>query len=209
MRATTLLMVTIGLSLAGCGGTKMDESECRLADWRAVGYEDGAAGRPTETFARHRRSCAEHGVAPDFQAWQAGRTAGLAEYCSASRGFQEGSRGGVYQGVCPADAEPGFLAGYRDGRELYDLEWRVRHADERIAADEARMRQIELDLTAKTTASLAPLTTPEQRALLIVEMKQLAEERGTLKREIRDLQADRVAAQKDLDAARAEIVARR
>ena len=73
MRHTLLLAALAGLSLAGCAG--MNENECQYSDWRAVGYEDGARGRGAEEFGRHRKSCAEHGVAADFAAWQSGRAA--------------------------------------------------------------------------------------------------------------------------------------
>jgi hypothetical protein len=148
-------------------------------------------------------------VAPDFQAYQAGREAGLREYCQESRGFQEGSQGRHYAGVCPADAEARFLAGYHDGRTLYDLESSLRSTNRQIRDDEARIKEIELDLTGKMTAVLADTATREERARLLVETKQLAEERGRLTGEIKDLQARRVVIEKQLAAAREDLVAQR
>lgn len=197
----------VGLQLAGCAG--MSESECQYSDWRAVGYEDGAAGRTTEAFGRYRRSCADHGVTPDFAAWQSGREAGLKEYCQPSRGFEEGSRGATYHGVCPADSEGRFLEAYDDGRTLHELESSLDATDQRIAGDEARIRDIELELTDRMTAVMADATTREDRARIVVETKQLAEERGTLRREIKDLQAKRAVLEKQLADARAELVSRR
>ena len=195
------------LLLAGCAG--MSESECQWSDWRAVGYEDGAQGRSTETFGQYRKSCADHGMAPDFQAYQAGREAGLKEYCQESRGFQEGSQGNRYAGVCPADVETRFLQGYHEGRTLYDLESGLRATNRRLRDNEARIKQIELDLTDKAALVLATVTTREERARLLVETKQLAEERATLSAEIKDLEKKRVLQEKQLAEAREELMAKR
>jgi Protein of unknown function (DUF2799) len=207
MRRMNFLAATAVLQLAGCAG--MDQSECQFSDWRAVGYEDGSQGRSSEAFGQYRRNCAEHEVTADFQAYQAGRESGLKEYCQQSRGFHEGSQGHTYAGVCPADTEIRFLEGYHAGRTLYDLESALDATNQRIAADEARIRQIELELTDKMSATLADATTRDARARLLVETKQLAEERATLTREIKDLQAKRRQQEKQLADAREELVAKR
>jgi hypothetical protein len=193
--------------LTGCAG--MDRSECRFSDWRAVGYEDGSQGRPSQAFAEYRRHCAEHEVSADFHAYQAGREAGLKEYCQKSRGFHEGSQGRTYAGVCPAETETRFLEGYHAGRTLYDFESALDATNRRIADDEARIRQIELELTDKMAVTLAEGTTRDARARLLVETKQLAEERAALTREIKDLQAKRRQQEKQLADARQELVANR
>ena len=56
---------------------------------------------------------------------------------------------------------------------------------------------------------LAETTTREERAHLLVETKQLAEERGTLTGEIKGLQAKRLTLEKQLAAARQELVTQR
>ena len=115
-RQSALLAAAAALQLAGCAG--ISQSECQNSDWRAVGYEDGSQGQPAHNFASYRKGCADHGVTLDFQAYQAGREAGLREYCQESRGFQEGSEGRSYAGVCPAESEVPFLYGYHDGRRF-------------------------------------------------------------------------------------------
>jgi hypothetical protein len=196
------------LYLTGCAGG-MSQSECQFSDWRAVGYEDGSAGRPAGDFGRYRKSCAEQGVAADFATYQTGRDAGLKEYCQASRGYLEGLRGYRYAGVCPADTEARFLEAYNKGRTLYDLESGLRDTDNRIRANESRIKEIELELTDNGTAVLAETTTREERARLIVETKQLVEERVTLSGEIKDLQVRRQAQEKELADYRAEQVTKR
>lgn len=202
-----LLAVAGALQLAGCAG--ISQSECELSDWRAVGYEDGAQGRAAHNFGAWRKRCAAHGVAPDFSAYQAGHEAGVREYCQESRGFREGSAGRNYAGVCPADSEPAFMAGYHDGRALYELESGLRRAERRIRDNEARIQQIEIELADRANAIASPATTREERVLLVVETTQLAEERGNRKNDMAGLHAERQRLQAELEIARQELLANR
>lgn len=189
--------------LVGCGG--MSANECELADWQAVGYEDGVQGRSTDRFGTHRKNCAKHQVAPDFQAYQAGRKAGLREYCQPERGYREGARGVKYVGVCPPDLEPAFLASYNEGRTLFELEHAVRTTTAQIKRRKSRMDEIESELTDVMAGALAGGTTGEERAALLVKTKQLAEERITLENEVDALEAKLSRNQEELDAYRAQM----
>ena len=191
-------------SLVGCAG--MSANECELADWQAVGYEDGVQGRSSDKFGTYRKNCAKHEVAPNFQAYQAGREAGLREYCQPTRAFREGSRGAKYVGVCPVDLEGEFLESYNDGRTLYELESAVRSATRQIEHRKSRMKDIESEL-AKIMASLLLNDAPgEERAALLVETKQLAEERVSLADEVENLQKQLYDSQQQLDEHRAHLV---
>ena len=47
------LLVAVSLAAAlATGCASMSKEECRYVDWRTVGYEDGAAGRPAEPARR-------------------------------------------------------------------------------------------------------------------------------------------------------------
>lgn len=203
-----IFAVTAGvLSLIGCGG--MSANECELADWQAVGYEDGANGRSTDRFGSYRKKCAKHEVAPDFQAYQAGRAAGLKEYCQPEKGFREGARGAVYQGVCPADLENAFVASYYDGRTLYELEQAVSSTSRQIAKRKSRMDDIEKELTGVMADALTNDTTGEERAQLLVETKQLAEERIELENEVDDLEQQLRVSKEELAEHREQLVGQR
>ena len=104
---------------AGCSG--MSEQACVTADWRTVGFEDGTAGRSEGSIGRYRQQCSEHGVTPDLESYRAGHAEGVQIYCKESNGFAVGHSGAQYQGVCPADLEPRFLAEYNSGRRLHEL----------------------------------------------------------------------------------------
>jgi hypothetical protein len=207
MRRWNILIVSMGLFfLIGCAG--MSSNECELADWQAVGYEDGVQGRSSDKFGSYRQNCAKHAVAPDFQAYQSGREAGLREYCQPSRGFDEGSRGVKYVGVCPADLEGDFLDSYNDGRTLYKLEYAITSTARQIKHRKSRIKDVEGELTKKMTAVLLHGTPDDGRAELLVETKQLAEERITLANEVDRLEEQLSQQEEDLAEHREQLVTR-
>lgn len=180
-RSGTLLC----LVLAGLGGcATMSAEECALSDWRSVGFEDGSRGYTADRFGNHRRACAEHGYAPDFAAYQAGREEGLELFCQASRGFSVGSSGGGYQGVCPTALEPAFLDGYHAGVELYNLRSNVSAANSRIHANEQELRRTKELIRSKEAALIDSTTTTQERILLLADLKELAERAGELEAEM-------------------------
>jgi hypothetical protein len=201
-----LILVSGLLALAGCGG--MSASECELADWRAVGYEDGVRGSSTDAFGRHRKSCAKHEVAPDFNNYQVGREAGLREYCQPERGYQEGSRGAKYLGVCPADLEASFYDNYLEGQILYNLESAVAKTSRQIDSNKSRMKTIENKLAGNTSEVLSDLS-GEELAAILVETKQLAEERIELGQENEQLEARLEREKDELAAHKNQLVSRR
>jgi hypothetical protein len=173
------------LALVGLGGcATMSAEECAMSDWRAVGFEDGSLGYTADRLGDHRRACAEHGYSPDFTAYQAGREEGLQLYCQPSRGFNVGSSGGQYYGVCSANLEAGFLDGYRAGVELYNLRSSVNAANSRIYANEQEIERTKELIRAKEAALIDSTTTMQDRILLLADLKELSERAGELEAEI-------------------------
>lgn len=119
-RALVLMVVSLALSgaLAGCASTTLSSDECRAADWRAKGVEDGRAGQPAAYFARYVEECA--GVAsPDRAAWTLGRGEGLLTHCTPAGAYAAGREGRAYSGVCPDPVDPEILEASQHG-----LTWR-------------------------------------------------------------------------------------
>jgi hypothetical protein len=138
MRASLTASSLALVLLAGCAS--MDRDECRQADWRAVGLEDGVQGRALERLGEHRKACAKHGVTPDTDRYIAGRTEGLASYCTADNGYRVGRAGETYRGVCSALSAPAFVAAYNRGRELHTLHSRLASVEREIAALKASLK---------------------------------------------------------------------
>lgn len=184
-----LLASILTLALSGCA--TMSEQECMVSDWRTVGFEDGALGRPPETIGNYRQACAKHGVSPDFESYRSGHTEGVQSFCQPVKGFNYGRSGAAYRGVCPADLEYEFVAAYNDGRHLYELEAAVRGADAQIAQRYRALENIKAEITDKEAAIVTEGTSAAERIILLAETKELARQHGVIEAEIVELQRDR------------------
>jgi hypothetical protein len=207
MKSKALLVAVVALLLGACAA-KMSKDECRTVDWRTVGYEDGVAGRPGDRIGEHRRACAEYGVTPDLNAYLAGRTAGLREYCQPHNGYRAGVSGYTYYDTCPADLAEQFEKAYDEGRALYVRERRVTETDELIEEKRSEIRRLE-DRVAESAFDVIDATsTAEERTQAVLDTKQAAERIGQLKSEVTELEKERVRYQAELDAYRRTVVAR-
>jgi hypothetical protein len=201
MRSSILITVAAATALLG-GCASMNESECLVSDWQSVGYEDGAQGRTAGHIGNYRKACAKHGVSPDLSAYQEGRAQGLKEFCQPENGFDYGSRGGNYRGVCPADMSDEFLASYRQGRELYELEADVRSASRQLSSRRSRLEEIDQDILSSSAAIISDGSTAEERLSLMLRTKNLAEERGRVSAEIDRLVGEKAKLEEKLRAYR-------
>lgn len=116
--------------LAGCA--TMDADDCRKADWRAIGLQDGQAGEPPGMLDRRREDCAKAGFATDTARYAEGRAIGLQQYCRLEQAARLGLEGKPYQGVCP----PGIDAEFR---RLHAVGWEVHQARENLRSVERQM----------------------------------------------------------------------
>jgi len=128
----------VPLLLSACAS--MNRNQCVSADWYAVGLEDGARGRPLERLGDHRRACAEFGVAPDAARYLAGRDEGLKSFCTYDRGYASGRAGHAHSAVCPAALAANYDAGYRDGRQRYELTQRLDSVQGQIRESKAALK---------------------------------------------------------------------
>ncbi len=207
MKATALLIALSTLLLGACAA-KMSKDECRTVDWRTVGYEDGVAGQPGDRIGEHRRACAEYGVTPDLNAYLAGRTAGLREYCQPHNGYRAGANGYTYFDTCPADLAEAFEVAYDEGRALYVRERRVTDTERQIEDRHREIRRLE-DRVAESAFDVIDTTsTAEERTQAVLDTKQAAERIGRLKAEITELEKERARYQAELDAYRQTVVLR-
>lgn len=200
MNTRVTIMMAALLTLSGCA--TMNQEECLTSDWRTIGYEDGARGSSADRVGQHRKACAEYGVTPDLQAYQSGREDGLRQYCQVQNGFNLGSRGGSYAGVCPADLEPDFVAAYHAGLKLHDLSSKVTSTEGQIAYKTRELEKLADDLRAKEAVLISGATTAEERAYLLSETKDMARRQGELEAEILELERRKAVYQDQLAAYR-------
>lgn len=107
--------------LAGCATSGMTTTECVIADWAALGLEDGRAGARPKLSEQRREACASEGYSVDLAAYEAARAEGLKTYCAPAGGFDAGRDGEEYFGVCAGEAEMEFLESFALGEKLHAL----------------------------------------------------------------------------------------
>ncbi|WP_293227966.1 DUF2799 domain-containing protein [Paludibacterium sp.] len=114
---TLPLLLCCTLALSGCA--TLNEQECRTITPAQLGMKDGQQGYGLWRLDKHVESCARFGIDFDRAAYLAAREQGLKSYCTPENGDKVGERGEDYEGVCPADVEPAFLAKYRPAHREY------------------------------------------------------------------------------------------
>jgi hypothetical protein len=194
--------------LAGCAGSGMSEVECRSADWRGIGFEDGARGLAPEAIRTHRMACGEHGVAPSLDDYLAGHAEGLERYCQPRNGWLLGESGQYYAGICPEELEDPFLTAYEDAYGLYERRTRVQNVRHRLHQKQSRAQQIERLVVDKTARLVSADLEPAGRAALVVDLKHLAEERVAADAAIQELEHDLADAEDDYDHYRSAVANR-
>lgn len=202
MRAMPLLILL--LMLAGCAGG-MGADECRTANWRAIGYEDGVQGQSPAFFGPRRKACAEHGVTADFDAYLAGRAEGLEHFCRPQNGFRLGRQGHAYGGICPLALEQAFVVAHGQGYGLYQRGLELDRIGKSLRHKQKRADEVEFLLAENTAHLIAPDLAPGERALLAVEIQQLTEERIELTRVIEQLEQDYALAELEYETYRREL----
>lgn len=208
-----ILTLLILVALAGCSGKAEErkaqrEAICATADWRAIGYEDGAKGWKRDRIATHRKNCAEFGITPDFEAYVSGHEEGIAYYCQPHTGYNIGLQGRRYNGGCPPAQEAGFRDANADGYGLWEREKAVNDARNELASAKQRSADLELEITDYTKAMLSPTIPTAERISMGIEMKQMVQEKQEVSRSIPRLEAKLTAAESELSAFRASIAGR-
>jgi hypothetical protein len=195
-------MLAVLGTLGGCA--TLSEDECRMADWRLIGFEDGSRGYPAARLGEHREACAEHDIVPDLEAYRDGRLAGLEQYCRPQNGYSVGVAGGDYAGVCPVDLEAVFVAAYRSGRELHDAKARVDRTEREINAGRREIETLRKDLAEKESELVRDDVPSERRIELLQETKEGYRRIGTLEEELASLRVRLGELEAELARLRAE-----
>lgn len=182
MRSTLPIIMFFLLFLSGCAS--MDKSECLTANWQTIGFEDGTTGKNVSNISEYRKDCAKYGVSPDLADYRAGHLQGSKLFCTLRNGFEQGNNGNSYNRNCPEALEDAFLAGFRDGQELYSLRSIMNGAINDVNRTEKRINWIE-DVSA-------------EKSELMIADGLVREERATLRREIDDLRFEQIGLHEQL-----------
>ena len=154
----------------------MDKSECLVADWYTIGYEDGSSGKLESNISKYRKDCAQHQVVPNLQAYRKGHYAGAKQFCQARKGYTLGKNGYEYKGSCPHDLEDEFLAGYQDGQAVYSLKKTLNSYQSQLARTEGRILNVDKLIIDNNEGLIADGLVREQRLAIRNELVALQDE---------------------------------
>ena len=134
-----LLALTLMAAFALSGCATLSEGECRTADWYQIGRQDGSNGYERARLFKHREACGEYGIRPQPKPYYAGREAGLRQYCTPRKGFDEGRAGHPYRDVCPLKTEQAFLAAFSKGEAIHEVDSEIDDVENEIDRIERRL----------------------------------------------------------------------
>ncbi|WP_208979393.1 DUF2799 domain-containing protein [Pseudovibrio axinellae] len=122
-------------------------------DWQGVGMVDGKAGYTSDKLNEHTKACSKYDIAPDVNAYMAGRMMGLQSYCTPISGFEQGREGKTYRGVCPITSEESFKVGYSLGSQLQEASAAAVEARENLHRIQYRIESLEEQASGKDCVS--------------------------------------------------------
>jgi hypothetical protein len=184
----TVAILAVLALLQGCA--TLNKDECMLADWRLIGYQDGAAGKSAAVVGEYREDCAKHAVVPDLDAWRAGREEGLQQYCKADNGYRLGNAGRGFAAVCPTTLAADFRNAYDTGRQFYLARSAVNKTHSRINSRKQTLSDLEKNRAEKLAALIADGLKADQRVMILYEVNELQQEMDSVEDEIVDLELD-------------------
>jgi len=191
------VVILIILSAAGCA--TMDKDECLVADWRLIGFQDGVQGKSAATIGAYRKDCADFHVAPDLDAYQAGRREGLLQYCVPANGYRLGVAGRPYNAVCPTGMERSFRAAYNAGHDIYQARTRVNSTNSLLNRKQQAIKSLEADRQGKLAEMIRQGLSSEQRVLLLYDVTHIEKDIHTTNTDIIALENDLEQQQAQLD----------
>jgi hypothetical protein len=150
-----------------------------------IGLEDGQQGRHSTRLGDHRTACAEYGVTPLMEEYQAGYAIGIQHFCTYDRGYSLGINGKRLDNPCPSQIEDAYLQGYRDGRDYYEHRQHAAHNIKQLEQD-IDTNELLISAKEKEIIKLNRKHTKQQSRLNVDDLS--FRERQSLNRQFKDLQ---------------------
>lgn len=151
----------------------MDKDECLVADWQAIGYEDGAKGYPLSHLGKHRKACSEYGITPDMERYEQGRLAGLQEYCIPSNGYALGKSGKKLNRVCKAPLAKDFEQAWSDGAEVHNAKSQLQNSERMLKRQQKKLDALNSQIEDAEAELVSDGISSKQRKAILAEIKDL------------------------------------
>lgn len=184
------ISVFICTSILVSSCSTLNKEECKTANWKTIGYEDGTKGYPASRIGQHRSACAEYGIQPNLSAYTTGRKQGLTHYCIPSTGYKKGLYGYTYNGVCVGYNEPAFLDAYYYGLDIYKAKRVLNKIKSDYTKEQNYILSLESELHEKEHDIVSGRLSKVKALILLNETRDMAEELGKAKNNLLLLQED-------------------
>lgn len=184
------ILLFIGISIFTSSCSTLNKEECKTANWKTIGYEDGTKGYPASRIGQHRSACAEYGVRPNLDAYTAGRNQGLIHYCVPNIGYKKGLYGHSYNGVCTNHSEKIFLDAYNYGIKIYKQKVILSKMKDDYLNNENYILSLENEIHEKEHEIVSGRLSKHKALTLLNETRDMAEELGRVKSNLYLLQED-------------------
>ena len=198
------LFVAMLLSLLVSGCAAMSKKECLNAQWQSVGYEDGANGYEASRIGEYRKSCADYNVSPNVDAYMQGRLQGLAQWCTPSNGYYQGTRGAVYNGVCPEALESDFEFAMSEGRAVYDYLQKIHDYEMLIDRLHREYGAIGKQISYMESELVSDQVQPRRRRDLLDDIRAAERDRESLRYEISEAEFSLSEMQRNFNTMKAD-----
>jgi hypothetical protein len=185
MRRHSAIVLSLFL-LSGCA--TLDKEECQVADWRVIGYEDGANGRELSYLGNHRKACAKYGITPDMARYESGRLEGLREYCTPRNGYDLGKSGRKYNSACMPPMETEFREAWSHGIEIYKARTQLQNSERRLKNQQKLADDLRQQIDERESELVSDGISSEQRKALLAEIKELSRKLDDVASEVLELQ---------------------
>lgn len=137
----------IAFFLSSC--STLSKDECNAADWKTIGYADGARGYQASRIDRHRSACAEYSIRPNLDEYSQGRNSGLVQYCTPNTAYRLGISGYRYNGVCAAHNEEKFVEAFHQGLNIYQAKNKLKDLKSQYTEEDFHIVKLEKKLYKK------------------------------------------------------------
>lgn len=107
-------VLVVLLVLSGC--STINHLECRKANWKQVGLDDGNKGLPS-MLDEYERSCLKNKIIPNGDEYKEGHKIGVTQYCTQENGYILGEMGKAFPIVCAGNHW--VKVGYQKGKEKF------------------------------------------------------------------------------------------
>lgn len=200
MRAGVIAI--LAMAAAACAtAPPMTADECASADWRGLGYGDGAAGKAQANFAVREQICRNAGYEANLTAYNQGHEEGVRIFCQPEKAFQLGVAGNSTSLTCPPDLEGSFRAAFSNGRELYSARSAWESAESSVRSLFSEREGVVKKLDANEVG-LIESKTDEERARHRSEILRLRSELSSIDRRLREGEREAYFKREDYDRAR-------